>query len=300
MAQILLGHILTLLPFFEPENGEPLIIPQKVGGQWSPIHYKVQRIQMTENYMGSPLYAYGLEPATDSGSAPLLLFMGTPFPTASGALLALWSDTAPTYTVGEVVYTHFAGDKIRAWLESIYRETHRKADVYGVSLGGSLGLIAASYQPNLIDRVYAYNPKGLTSDTLDLYEYNTQKWKMQPNVKIYWNHNDPIPLIGKAWHEDWTLFRIINTQSQNPYFSHIRIFAGQGNVAAIRSDIRIANREVKRKWMNVAHQFVSLPAFALKSLVIGSRALYYLASQTENQQPGSPIMSQPPQWQGES
>lgn len=280
LAEIFIGNILSLLPFFEPQAHEILNVPQKINGAWKQVDYQIEPIQLTDARMGSPFFAYGLKPCQNEQAMPLLLFMGTPFPTASGALVAYWNDCAPFYSVGEIIYSHFASEKIRAWVNQCQKELHvvQAIKAFGLSLGGSLALLAMAHLPTIIREVHAYNPAALNKGILSAYK-QTCSSDYKPDVRIYWQENDLIPLLGDGWDDDWKLIRIFGARQQNPYFAHIRSMMGHKEVFALLANTKKTNNELARKVVTLSHQVFSIPLFALSSAFIGYNTARHFVAQ---------------------
>jgi hypothetical protein len=67
VAQILIGHLIALLPYFDFEEGSIVSILRFVQGEWKIISYKITYIPLIDHH----IIAYGLEPQEAGGAHPL-------------------------------------------------------------------------------------------------------------------------------------------------------------------------------------------------------------------------------------
>lgn len=260
LIEMLFGHILSIYPFLEPQT-KTLKIPQKISTGYELVDYKIERLELTPAWLGSPLTAFGL--TSDSGS-PLLLFMGTPQRTASGSFLSLWSDCAPGCTVGELTFFLFAKDKIAEWLE----RTDGNVKVYGKSLGGSLGILTACTFFEKIAEVHAYSPPAPFGRTLRRFDRQKKEAKKAPKVCIYWQANDFIPLVGSGFHKDWQLFYLVPEKIQNWFLAHIRSVPAFDHLEISSIDPTLKNRAILRRFTTFFSHILLIPIFLLVSLVL--------------------------------
>ena len=89
--EILIGNILALIPFAEPEHDSEIRLPQKINGQWQLIDYKVEVLNLNPEWLGGSMPAVGLTPIAPApeGAQRVLLFRGTSQPTGSVAFYVL-------------------------------------------------------------------------------------------------------------------------------------------------------------------------------------------------------------------
>jgi hypothetical protein len=262
LIAIVFGHILTIYPFLEPQT-KILKIPQKNAKQYELVDYNIERLELTPPWLGSPLTAFGLTPNEVSGPS-LLLFMGTPQFTASGALLSLWSDVAPGCSVGEFVFRLFAKKKIASWLNKVEGDVK----VYGKSLGGSLGILTACTFPEKIAELHAYSPPAPFGRVLQSYDLQQKEKKKSPQICIYWQANDFIPLFGSGFHKDWTILYLVPEKKQNWFLAHIRSVPALNYLKVYYADPAIKNRKILRKALILLSQFLMVPIFLFVTLVL--------------------------------
>lgn len=269
LAEVLLGNVLSLLPIMDPTRGQGFSVPQKfdveVDGwivkQWRLVEYRIEVLPLTSEWLGSSIPAIGLKPINDK-APPLLLFRGTPHPTANGAMLAMLSDIVPGHTVGEFVYNHSAKQLLQDWIT----EAHKKfggVKIYGQSLGGITALTAVCHQPDKISEIHAYgSPSPLGSSLLNLYEKKCEEMlkegKSKPAVHIYWNEGDLVPLAGTGFHPDWNLHKVIIAKPQSAGTAHAALNTAQFKVILMKLSVLTDRQSTARKVMNVIHQFISV------------------------------------------
>src|ERR1700733_10957258 len=150
LYEILVGDLLTLYPFLEAHYEEKpvLTVPQKVGGKWTNVTYNVEAMELAKELKStSPIYAYGLKPKDNDKASPLLLFMGTPPPTTTGADIAVWVDVIPEHTVGEALYK-MSKKEIEDWVDSACQNSKNPVQTYGKSLGGAMCLLTSIHCGN--------------------------------------------------------------------------------------------------------------------------------------------------------
>lgn len=273
MGELLIGNILALYPFFEPNEGDQLAIPQKIDGAWKLVNYTVNLLQMTPSWKGDPYYACGFVPPEDEPkAAPHLSFMGTPPPTTRGSLHAEWTDFVPGLSVGETVYAE-GRQVIEAWIDQQTSKGTR-VNLYGQSLGGSLCLITLAHvDPEKIHEIFAYNPPSLWPSLQRKYEQNIQNRADEdlPSVNIFCQENDPIYSLGVGWDTRWNVYDVLAEGRYSPYEAHIRAFTGHTFTVLRKKsadEILSHNASVARKIYNLAAEVLRVPFFALKTAAL--------------------------------
>ena len=124
--ETIIGDLLCHLPLFQPV-GE-IRIPCLFNDHWSMFTYDIERLELTPNWIGSPITAYGLV-CSHGNVDPILIFKPTTYPSDDGFGLSLLTDINPFESAG--YYVHRIGFKvIQQWLFG------RHARVLGKSLGG--------------------------------------------------------------------------------------------------------------------------------------------------------------------
>ena len=255
LYEILVGDLLTLDPFLEAHSEENpvLTIPQKVEGKWTTVTYNVAAIELAKELKAtSPIYAYGLQPKGNEKASPLLLFMGTPPPTITGADIAIWVDVIPDHTVGEALY-NMSKKEIEEWVNNASQNGKKPVHTYGKSLGGAMCLLTSVHCGNKVV-AHAYNPPGLHERMLQLHEqkYKDTPESERPVMYVYSQEDDLVSeLIGK-WPEGTHYYKIIPAAEQKSslpiigrYLAHIQSFLGK-RVLVLELTIENVNKEDRR------------------------------------------------------
>lgn len=249
---MVLGNLLSLYPFSEPKTRTVLTIPQKVDGKWTSVNYTIETLFLSPEEYGSQIPALGLVPDNPEAN-PLLIFRGTPQPTASGSLLAMFSDVIPGYSVGEYIYKNFSEDLIKDWIN----KSGKKVNLYGQSLGGSLSLITLVNQPHKINEVHIYGSPSLLESSMGDYS-KLVKEGSKPDVNIYWNHGDFVPMTGSGFHEDWKVYRLLLPKKRDPLSSHTFVYSAFKDIVVVRIDPKDTCQSNYRKVMNIFHHALSV------------------------------------------
>ena len=258
LCELVLGLIVSFYPFMEPLPSS-LRIPQKINGAWQDIQYSVEKLELTPQWLTSPLTAYGL---TSSDADSLLLFKGTPQSTAAGSFLSLWTDLVPGFMVGELAFRFFAKKEIKNWLDK-----QRSVKIHGHSLGGSLALLTACYLPEKITEVHAYSPPGLFARAINTFNG-------RPKVAVYWQKGDLVPLLGSGFHPDFQLYKISCIEkTQGLFFGHIRTIPALSYVKVEEVLPSSEKRRVARFLFNSLHIAFSILMFPVLTLILFFRML---------------------------
>lgn len=254
LVQMQIGLILAVVSFLEP--GGSIFIPHNGVA----VEYVIERLKLTPVWLGSPLLAFGLTPK-DPSQPTILLFRGTPPPTSSGCLIALWTDFVPGVSVGKLAYKLFVKKRIQHWLD----KQEKPVVAYGQSLGGALCLLTAYDMPEKISEVHSYN--GVAPYFKDYPEH--------VRVNMYIRENDPVRLLGN-YPEHYKIYRVVTPIVQNMFFAHIRSFPALGNVCVLEGDPRRENRSILRPMMFIFHFLISIPIFLMTSALIILKSFLYL------------------------
>ncbi len=262
-----IGNMLAIYTFLDPQQDEIIIVPQKVDGSWQNIPYSVEKIQMTPDFLGSPMYAFGLSPVEkNKGFPPLLLFKGTTYPTDEGAFLSILSDLNPFASVGAYAFS-MGRENIKNWMDRVI-EDDAKVRVFGASLGGSLSLQAGIDFSSYIEEVHAFSPPALFNR--DIKKWEDIPVESRPRVFVYCNEGDVIPHFGSSWGKDWTVVSVIASQSYNPFLSHCRVFAAD-DVIMLDSNIEKDHESFSRGLLSTIQLVASIPIFCFLAFIF---ALY--------------------------
>lgn len=267
-TEMMVGLLMSIYPFFEPDQDELIQAPQKIEGNWSLVTYKVDKLCCSPSWMGSPYNAYGLMPIDNPKACPQLLFMGTPQPSASGSSVATWADFVPGYSVGEAIYEHYAKERLQNWISAAYQKMGHKLTISGQSLGGSLALITASHQPDQIATVYAFNPPTPLPSIPKLFTKNCEKLDTLPDVHAICQENDIVSDVGWGWHPHWNVYRVYADKSYNPYFSHVKGFLCMRKFVVVKVDAEKDSEQLTRKAATILHQTYSASRFILGTLFL--------------------------------
>ncbi|MFI4963360.1 MAG: hypothetical protein ACHP6H_05845, partial [Legionellales bacterium] len=169
------------------------------------------------------VFAYGLEPLMNEKAIAHLVFMGTTYPAGQGFVPQINTDLKGFETAGHSLYKSGRG-RIREWLLKQSQKVH----VCGLSLGGSLSLLLAIDQGDLIGRVDATNPPGLHDSW---YKNPYDKWaelQEKPQVVIQTQANDPVSQFG-IWKKEWDILWVMppeDKKGSNAFFDHFLNYAG--------------------------------------------------------------------------
>ncbi len=257
LAEIFLGNILALYPFTEPEPGSTLEIPQKIENKWQIVTYRVDVLPLTAPFLGAPVCALALSPNTRNGASPLLLFRGTPHPTASGSLLAMLSDIIPGLSVGEITYGTSARLRINQWIDTAHTD-FGKIKIYGQSLGGSLSLLVVSRHLDKVKEVHAYGSPSLTRRSMKIYNQRRTSLSELPRVHIYWNNKDYVPLAGRGFHQDWHLHKVFIPAKQASLLAHASLNTAYPKVIVMKINQDIDRQRRERRIFNIFHEVMSV------------------------------------------
>ena len=259
-GELVIGPILSYYTLFDPQEGEQIKIPKKVSGEWILADYVFEKIFLTPPWLGSQVTAFGLHPVA-KGLPPLLLFKGTSYPTDNGFALGVLSDLNPGASVGAYIFW-FGKKKISAWLESASEKAGCKAQVSGLSLGGSLALHTVAKLPTHIDRVFAFHPSALLS--YDLKAWDQSPLNSLPEVHIICNENDLVPTMGLRWGKGWNIYRIFLPERRPSLHAHMQCFAARKNHLMLRANRKRDETKWSRIGLASARLTLSIPLFLIR------------------------------------
>ena len=217
--EMIMGDLLALYPFLMPKDGEMIRLPVKVDGVFCLEDYITDRIELTPEVLGSPLVAYGLQPASDQAPS-LLLFKGTTYPTDEGALLSLMTDVNPLGAVGS--YGFWLGkDRIQSWID----KQNSKIIVYGKSLGGALAWRTALNFPDKIEKVMAYGAPGFSPLELSQFYEVKEKYPHLP-FNFFCQRNDLVPFSDFVAKTGVHYYEVLSAECQDsPLAAHADIYS---------------------------------------------------------------------------
>lgn len=275
---VVIGNILSIYAFTEPNEGDELRVPVKVGDKWENVTYRVNRLKLTPDPLSDPYYAYGLSPVERNSKADSkLLFMGTyPIPTANGSRITKWVDLTPGQSVGEPLYK--MGKKtLQHWINTENARNGEKVTAYGQSLGGSLSIIAHIEQPDKV-RAEAYCPPALLPHLSWRYKKRL-KGKAAPKdgINIYTQKNDFVFKIGMWLPKNSNIYRITPNKNSpsNKLFNHLKCYLAT-NPDKIE---KLKYNEIVGKFIPVAYtiiwQTITIPMFIWNVIYMGLKSVVY-------------------------
>lgn len=241
VAQMLVGNLIALLPYFDFEEGSSLSLLKFVEGEWKLISYQVVHVPL----MGNKIIAYGLEPQGETAATPILIFRGTPYPTASGFFDAVLSDLNPAKSIGEDIFEH-GKPQLDRWMSG-----KSKVECYGVSLGGALAYHAGEAYGTQVE-VHAYGAPGLVP---------MKGGMRQIHGKVFFHQQDLVKLIG--FHPEsnhFEVYAILTEHDVDFVLAHARP-PGIGPTLVLKIDSQHENRTLLRYIFNVLKIFVSTLLF---------------------------------------
>ncbi len=263
--EIIVGDLLSLLPFLRPENNSELKVPIQIDGKWQMAVYQIEAVPITPKWMGSPYMAYGLSPKNKETVPPLLLFKGTTYPTDKGFLMSLLIDLNPFASVGSYGF-HIGKDIIAKWLDD--HTTYNKAIVYGKSLGGAQSWRTALYFPEKVAKVMAYGAPGFSSRDKkrlnDIRRKNTL-----PEINFFSQENDPVPLLGKTAEYGVNYYHVLSGKPQKGVLAHAHMYSTHENSTILSHETFHKDKKWKRIGFTVTSVFLSLIVFPILSLTWG-------------------------------
>lgn len=246
VAQMFLGNLLALLPYFDFADGSTVDILRYRNGEWILVPYRVSHLSLIEH----KIVAYGLE--SMENDVPLLIFRGTPYPAAAGFFEAMWSNVHPIRSVGEDIFLQ-GKPVLDAWMQG-----KPWVECYGLSLGGALAY-HAGLAYGLQMEVNAYVAPGLTFP----FRARSLNAGTQSNIRgrAFFHFNDLIPLVGtQPESEDFTIFAVMTKTHLDFIQAHARP-SGIEPTIVLKVNPQHENRKRRRYIFNVVRYAFSAPLF---------------------------------------
>lgn len=264
-----IGNLVALLPYSYPEIGEVFSLPQKIDGKWKNVSYTVDRkIELSPKWLSSPFSALGL---VSKEGPPLLVFLGTTYPTGDGYLATLLSDFTPLLSVGQAPYL-YGREEFEEWLKD-----KEKVRLCGTSLGGALAFHVLCNHKDKIAQVDSYNPAGL-------YPWLWKEtYDRSVEINIIYNEGDLVSTLG--FYPEGSGVRVLRPvlpQAENWIKAHAGVYTGHPEVTLLESDPVYENSRICRKLLTAFH---FLFGFILAFLPILCAYLVYLLLNTLILQP---------------
>jgi hypothetical protein len=292
--QSIITAALSIFAFTEPPKGYRLTVPQLINNSWQAVEYEIEPIVMTPCSLGSPYYAYGMKPVNNppTGAQAHILFMGTnTIPTGRGMHHTFMADTMPGCSVGEHLYL-LGKKQIQNWINKAYNETKLPIVSSGQSLGGSMAVLAHTYQPDKV-QAKAFNPPAWLLYTLKgTYQHNLHKAKKRyifanklsgnlsdaeflkrihgtdKPIEIVTQQGDPIFTVGNYIPKTARVWRVSsNIGDNNSIFGrHKDCYAShsfKNNLKFKRIDPNIESSKLSRLLLTIIWQTISVPLAAI-------------------------------------
>jgi len=256
-----LGHVISLIPYAYPQDGDEITIPFLEKGTCCSVKYDIHVIDLTPTMLFSPMKALGLTPVENKKAPPILTFLATTYPAGDGFAATIFSDFTPGYSVGKVAFNQ-GKKKIGKWLQD-------KSNVHltGVSLGGALALHTLNAFYDKFQRIDIHNSPGLYPSD----------WKKTPfnegcDIHIFYQSEDIVSKLG-SWPEGdkVQLYLLKGEQKGLPkgmISSHIRIFKGLESLNIHEKDPQAENRSFGRRIVTFLHRFIAPLLIFIPSLLI--------------------------------
>lgn len=279
---IVIGNLLSIYALLcEPANNDKLFVPVQVNNQWERVEYRVKRIQLTPAAFGEPYFAYGLEPKNKAADAKLLFGGTNPIPTATGSLMTMIMDLFPGMSAGRFAY-NMSKKNIQHWVKQQYSNSGSKVKVTaaGVSLGGSLSLIAHIEQPTMVN-ARAYVPPGLLANEATRYEKRKKEAGItdvdKDAVKIYTQANDFVFRVGTYFPESADIYEISPNENapKNKLYNHMKCFMAGSPVSMRKLDNEKVNNTFQRWFYTLLWQTLAVPFIAWSAIYITLKVLTY-------------------------
>lgn len=276
LASIAIKNMLALITFFSPQDAEVITVPTYLQGQWEGVDYKIERLRISgPDYPFSPYYGYGLLPVDVKQKAPpLLLFMGTTYPSSSG-FFTYMSDLHPFKSVGK-----WAFEQGQAVIEDFVKRAHARTGerlhLIGQSLGGSLSLLTAMHFHEHIENVDAFSSPALVTSDVTAWNHMVDAKSALPKINIYCQQYDPVPMVGQAWGKDWNIRYVHGFPIHNGLEGHIRVGSAARSVVIVSAHEKITS-SFHRTILGIIHRLAGLILFPLaQSLVFFKRWIILL------------------------
>lgn len=268
--EMIIGELLSLYPFLNPEQDDTLSVPALVKGKWELVSYSVDRIELTSQWIGSPLVAFGLIPSEGFPSAPpLLLFKGTTYPADDGFGLSVLADLNPFATVGNYGF-RLGQEKIGNWLEKYTSQAN--VIIYGKSLGGALAWQTALSFPEFTDKVMTYGAPGLSSSDLKRCHQLAEKDQL-PSIHLFCQENDPVTSVDHVATRGIHYYRVLGKHRRRGVAAHADMYSTHEVSAVIRINPHREARQWQRRALTILRAIASFTIFPVLILVYGIAAL---------------------------
>lgn len=279
--QAAIGQLLALYAHFCPQDQELVSLPQLVVDdlgqkEWVFVEYKIERLELTDQKLGSPICAFGFVPQQIKGGnsslidrvQPLLLFKGTTYPTDDGFWVSLMADTKPRSSVGTLIFCDKGRSVVLDWLkkntkDKTGKERVVKPKLIGMSLGGALEKKFASDEEC---RLYfsdglLYGPPGVSKKEKKQIETSGASYPYSPQ---FCNDGDLVPLLEDTpIHEAFPYYKVLGNAAINysPTI-HAKCLLIQPNSTILRIDSKYEANRFLRKVNTIFKRTIVYPVYA--------------------------------------
>jgi hypothetical protein len=258
LYEAFVGHVIALIPYCYPPQGEAFLIPVKREGEWTICEYEIdERIEIQTRAGLTPIPHFGL---VSKEGDPILTCMGTTYPAAHGFVATVLADFTPGHSVGAAAYLQ-GREKIGRWLDG-----KENVKVYGMSLGGAFSLHILGDFKDKLASINAFNPTGLYP------EQWTEKFEEGVKVNIYTQDADLVSYLGSFPEgKNVEVYRFIRGEdgtSENILFAHAKVYSGSKFVTMLRLQPSSENRSFFRKCFTALHRTFSFVVYY--SVIAGS------------------------------
>ncbi|MCX6990173.1 MAG: hypothetical protein NTX49_03805 [Chlamydiae bacterium] len=251
LYEAFVGHVIALIPYCYPPQGEAFLIPVKREGEWTVCEYEIdERIEIPTRDGVTPIPHFGL---VSKEADPILTCMGTTYPAADGFVATVLSDFTPGHSVGAAAYLQ-GREKIGRWMEG-----KENVKVYGMSLGGAFSFHILRDFKDKLASINAFNPTGLYP------EQWTEKYEEGVKVNIYTQDADLASYLGsfpEGKNVEVTHFiRGEEGTSENLLSAHAKVYSGSKFVTMLRLQPESENRSFFRKCFTALHRTFSFVVY---------------------------------------
>jgi hypothetical protein len=239
--------LISLIPYTYPEEGEEFKLPVfNEENDLTIVDVRVSKVMnATIDRHLSPLKAYAL---SGENKENFLVFTGTTFPAASGFLNSLIADFTPFSSVGKLPFKIFKKE-----LTAFFTDK-KNVHVYGMSLGGALGLHALRDFHQKISHVFAQVPAGL-------HFYDRYDPSMKTKVTIITHKNDIVSKLGFfPEHKECEFFQVKEDDSSGVK-AHAKLLVNHQAATIRKIDPKLENRSIIRRIITSVHFVFSILVF---------------------------------------
>ena len=267
--EVIIGELLALLPFLDPEANGSLQVPMQIKNEWRMVDYEIEKLEVSYQEGLSPYVFYGLK-AKNSCAPPLLLFKGTTYCTDDGFLVSLLADLDPT--VGGQLFEK-GKKQMDTWLIKETNQGQNRALVYGKSLGGALARRAALHFPGYVSKMMAYGAPGFSPECATITQKNDHPL---PEFHFFTQTNDLVPFWGEIVdHHNMRYYQVSSPTGKKFIRAHADMYSIHDS-HHITQEIEVGKQNTKKRkffnWLCMRVSYVaSLLLWTITKLYLGSK-----------------------------